>query len=456
MNLKLELAILFLLVTALVKAQVEKTDEFVINVKSPLILANHFAKGISHLTIIPGKDKTDYKKALTIHTLSGNNKSGCRKYKEEFLTKKQANEDLGVLLVDNDSCSLSTKIHYAQLAGASALFLKYLDDNVEEAEIDKSSFEGVRIPIFMLRNTDAQYIYDVLNSSGEAGKLSVELEHKTLIDSSARSIQVYMSSQPINNPMINFLKELKEHERLIKGYTIDIKFSIGFCKSCQEKQFLRQEPSCLSGGRYCVVSSEFRSNELVRETLRQICIRNGYGVDKLINYLYDLKVETESLYSSQKFKEKEMENLSRAVMQTAGIEPLRINNCVEASFTKQADQTKADPNLDDNTLLQKEQQDFFGITKYNIFPLIIINGVYYDRSINIREFIRFGCTNGMFDCRGFRTFKRIFAVTVGVVSLVLILIVIAFCRRVMKKKMDNELNIKVNEAISKYLTVDKV
>lgn len=426
--------------------------EFKLIVKAPLLLAKHFKEGIDHANIIPGKDKLDYTKDLTIKTFKVN-KSGCGRYAEDFHNMK--NEEVSILLVDNDSCSLSTKIHYAQLAGASALFLKYLDDNIEEAEIDKSSFEGVRIPVFLLRNKDAQYIYDVLNADKDSNHLTLSLEHKTLIDLTNKRIQIFMSSQMINNSMIIFLKDLLDHNRLIKDYAISIKFSVGFCKSCEEKHFLRQEPSCLSGGRYCVINSDFKSNELVKETLRQICIRDIYGVPTLVNYLYMLKTETEALYFSQSFKEKEMQGISKTIMSRNGVSDLIIQNCTQSSYIKLQEQETIDPNLDDNRLLQKEQTDFFSITKYNIFPLVIVNGVYYDRSINVREFIKFGCENHMFDCRGFRIFKKVFMVILVVISLLLVTVIILFCRRVMKRKMDTEIIRKTEEAVKKYLTVEK-
>jgi len=434
-------------------AQTAVAGEFEIKVRDPPIVATQFPQGIKHLNIIPGKDKSDYKKTIQIQTLP-NNKSGCRKYTEDF-HEKSKNEEFGILLVDNDSCSLSTKIHYAQLAGVSVLFLKYLDDNIEEAEIDKSSFEGVRIPIFMLPNSDAQFIYDVLNAGKGFNHFSIDLVHRTMIDYEMKQIKIFMSSQPINNPMINFLKELREHDKLIKNYKIDINYSIGFCKSCQEKQFLKQEPSCLSGGRYCIINSEFKTNEFVKETLRQICIRDNYGFDKLISYLYEMKTETELLYYTQRFKEKDLESISKTVMQHQAIEPVKIRACFDSSFIKQSEQDPVDPNLDDNKVLMKEQKAFFDITQYNIFPLIMINNQYYDQSINVREFIKFGCENKMFDCRGFRFFKMMFILGIATLSLVLVIVVTLFCRRIMRRKMDNELSLKVNEAIQKYLTVDK-
>lgn len=427
--------------------------EYSLDIKTPKILKDHFSNGLPFITIMPGKEKQEFEKTVNIKTLSSN-KSGCRKYKEDF-HGKETGVETAILLVDSDNCSLSTKIHYAQLSGVSALFLKYIDDNIEEAEVDHSSFEGVRIPIFMIKNSDAEYIYDVLNSTDGVNTLQVELKHVNQIDQNDKRIQIYMSSQPINNPMIRFLRDLTQHSKLISKFTIDINFSLGFCRSCKEKKFMRSEPSCLSGGRYCVINSEFKSNELVKETLRQICIRDISGSQKLIKYLINLKTETEILYYTQKFKEKELPEISKKVMEGVGIEYESVRKCTAESYKLQPGQTEPDADLDDNTKLFDEQQKFLKITKFNIFPLIIINNVYYDRTINIREFIRFGCQNKMFDCRGFKLFKRFFIIILASASLLFILGVIIFCRRVMKRKMDNELNLKVNEAVQKYLTVDK-
>lgn len=64
-------------------------------------------------------------------------------------------KDIGVLLLDSDECSLSTKIHYAQLAGVSLLLIKYIDDAIEEAEVEKFTFSGVKIPVLLIRDSEA-------------------------------------------------------------------------------------------------------------------------------------------------------------------------------------------------------------------------------------------------------------------------------------------------------------
>lgn len=50
-----------------------------------------------------------------------------------------------------------------------------------------------------------------------------------------------MNAIPTNNPIISFLKELKEHSRIFNKYQIDLKYSIGFCHSCKKKNFIRKE-----------------------------------------------------------------------------------------------------------------------------------------------------------------------------------------------------------------------
>ncbi len=88
------------------------------------------------------------------------------------------------------------------------LLLKYVDDNIDEAEIIRSSFVGVRIPIFMLKDSDASYIYDVLNSESEFSQLSIKLRHFNEIDKSENRIQIYMNAYQLNNPIVTFLKDL--------------------------------------------------------------------------------------------------------------------------------------------------------------------------------------------------------------------------------------------------------
>lgn len=174
-------------------------SEFSMTIDSPKILAEHFDNRLDYFCLTPGTDRGEYEKLINILT-SPTDKTGCHQYTEDFLSKTK--NSFGMLLLDSDNCSLATKVNYAEIAGAQAVFLKYEDDEIEDADIDDSSLDNVRIPVFLLRNTDGQYIHDVLNSTGEQSHLSLRLEHKSLIDYNSHSIEIFMSPQLLNNPMI--------------------------------------------------------------------------------------------------------------------------------------------------------------------------------------------------------------------------------------------------------------
>ena len=429
-----------------------RQSEFEITIAAPPSIVSHFKGPLEHVTIMPGLPSTSYQQELEIKTLS-NNKFGCRKYTQDFGALKGK---LGILLVESDNCSIATKIHYAQLAGAAALFLRYNDDNIHETEIDRSSFDGVLIPVFLLTKSDATKIGDIVQSSEEFSQLVMRVQYRSPLDSKEKRIRVFMSPQLLDNPMIPFLRDLLQFQTQLRDYALEVNFAIGFCKSCKEKGFMRKEPGCLSAGRYCIVAPEAKTNELTKEAVRQICIRNAYPpAHNLVGYLAAMKAEVENLREGQVFKEKDLEGISRRVMAGLKMDPDRIQTCYVESFLKHASERKTDPELNDNDLLRSEQKEFQEVNKYNIFPLLIVNGIYYDRGINIREFVGFACKLKIFDCRGFARAKSLFVVGLATVSLSLLATFALFCRRAMKRRMESELGVKVNEAVHKYLTVEK-
>lgn len=133
-----------------------------------------------------------------------------------------------------------------------------------------------------------------------------------------------------------------------------------------------------------------------------------------------------------------------------------VSQCYKDSFKSLTATDDIHEEIDENVLLKEEQLEFMSIQNLNMFPLIRINSVVYDQSINFRDFIKFACTNKLFNCKSYKNFKRIFLVLLVAMSMFFVAIVILFCRRVIKKKYEGEMNIKIDEAIQKYLTVDKV
>ena len=161
--------------------------------------------------------------------------------------------------MDSDKCSLSTKIHYAQLAGATLLLIKYVDDNIFEAEVDKSSFSGVKIPVLLIKESEAKYIREILRSVDVShNKMILDLKFQSGIDNKMKKIEIFMTSSILNNPMVNFLRDLMDHHHLMRHHDLDIHYVIGQCVKCKEGNFMAKESGCLSGGRYCLVDTDYK------------------------------------------------------------------------------------------------------------------------------------------------------------------------------------------------------
>jgi hypothetical protein len=80
--------------------------------------------------------------------------------------------------------------------------LRCPDDNILDLDVGSSQLEQVRIPIFYITNSDATYMHDVLISTEDSEKIKLKITHQSLIDYAARRIEIFMSPQLINNPMI--------------------------------------------------------------------------------------------------------------------------------------------------------------------------------------------------------------------------------------------------------------
>lgn len=170
-----------------------------------------------------------------------------------------------------------------------------------------------------------------------------------------------------------------------------------------------------------------------------------------------MKAKAENMMKSGTWSSTNIETSSYEVSVLKNFDVKTLSECYSTSFVSLIgeEQSKADENLDDNVYLKKEQGEYFEITNYNVIPLIKINNIVYENSINIREFIRFGCQNNFFDCRSFKFLRKFILLVLCLLTLLFILVVIFFCRKVLQKKHNNEVNVRVEEAVKKYLVVER-
>jgi hypothetical protein len=424
---------------------------------------------IENVQILQGESVSVDKKTVHILTFSGKHHDGCNRYDKSDVTRKLPGvEDpqFAILLQDNTKCSLSTKIHFAQLSGADVLLLSYVDENIQEAEVDLASFSGVDIPVLLVKKSHADLLFKI-NEDPKFPNIELDVEYKKdrLIPGDADKLMVFMSSQPIDNPVIEFLADLRRHQKLMGNKELEIIFSVGFCTSCKDKGYLEKASRCLSGGKYCAINSIFKTDELVKETLRQICIRNYYGNNKLILYLEHLnklaKKEIGETYNIINFDESRLNHMAEDAMRETHIKIKNISECFLDSFIKRDTNSNSlitgakrhrdiDIYFDDNSLLQKEQQRFLQVTKFNIFPLIIIDDVLYTSRINLKSFIGFACKKGLLYCEGFNKMKQVFFNSLLVICIIFLMVIVFICKKNIEKKMRKLMTIKFHKAMNKY------
>ena len=146
-------------------------------------------------------------------------------------------------------------------------------------------------------------------------------------------IDIYMSASVIDNPMIKFLHELLEHKHLIRRYRLNLHYAIGQCSKCKLKNYMHKENGCLSGGRYCIIDTAYRQNGLVKETLRQICLRKQYNSETVIKYLWQLKKNINKVNQTGKWNPKHLEKYSWNTLNQTNIDTEAIRKCFNESFT---------------------------------------------------------------------------------------------------------------------------
>ena len=160
----------------------------------------------------------------------------------------------------------------------------------------------------------------------------LDIDFKSEIDMKLHKIEIFMSASMMNNPMIKFLHDLMDHNHLIRKFNLEIHYVIGQCTKCRDKNFMTKEKGCLSGGRYCVVDTEYKQNELVMETLRQICIRKQYNSNAVIYYLWDMKNTIAKDMSSGKWQPGNLELYSWQVLTKNKLNVDEIKKCYNDSF----------------------------------------------------------------------------------------------------------------------------
>ena len=68
-----------------------------------------------------------------------------------------------------------------------------------------------------------------------------------------------------------------------------------------------------------------------------------------------------------------------------------------------------------------------------------------------RDFVKFGCKNRLFDCRDHSFVKKVVLGAILLLCAAALVFCIFLCRKILKRKYDDQVRIQVNHAVEKYL-----
>jgi hypothetical protein len=146
-------------------------------------------------------------------------------------------------------------------------------------------------------------------------------------------------------------------------------YALWNCEDCKETGYDKDNPNCISGGRYCAPDpdgfDELTGRDVLMEDLRQLCVYTLTSEEDTYSLWFDYMMNFNSTCFSNLSEE-----CSKRVMEKLGISSKDVLTCVKNSF---AGNNTA---FDDNALMKKEK-DAWKTNQLGFYPALLINTLMY-------------------------------------------------------------------------------
>ncbi|CAD8181811.1 unnamed protein product [Paramecium octaurelia] len=371
-----------------------------------------------------------------------------------------------IVLTMGATCKFLAQAMNVQSAGGKMLVIIY---NHEE---DISNFLLIAeygsqqsfIPTMMINKADGEFLIEELKTMSIYVSVSFELKQQEIVD-----LQYFLSSFDLFSYL--FLDEfLPFAKQMINKITFDPIYIQFYCKECERTGYKATNQNCISGGRYCGQDPDsngpLTGRDVILEDLRQICILQKYDLITWWNYMIFFNKLCFNNYQECPSK----------IMKSISINETTISNCMTSSFVGN------NQLLDDNTLLK--EQRFKIMRNHQVYwPSLYINGEFYKGDLylnnanestvfNVDDFavLEAICDGFLDDSRptlcnatGFFSIQDgeikdqtssliIILIWVGISMLVLFLLLISFLfiRRMMLKKVRDDVGSQVDTYLKNY------
>lgn len=183
-----------------------------------------------------------------------------------------------VLLVKRGICAFVIKVRHAQDIGARVVIV--YDDRPENVNLiimsDNGSAGNLYVPSFLISNDDGIALAAAIDKPEYSNLIALTIEFELPQATDTINYEVWHSSGHLG-----FRSFLAEYAEIGASFSKEVAvftphYVLWYCHSCKLAGYLKEEPDCLGGGRYCAPDPDqdgpLTGRDIVLEDLRQLCV----------------------------------------------------------------------------------------------------------------------------------------------------------------------------------------
>jgi hypothetical protein len=369
-----------------------------------------------------------------------------------------------ILLLERGNCAFVIKVRHAEDIGARlVLIVNNKDSDIDSIIMTDNGLGGnLKIPAFLISREDGQTIRDYLEKP--EFKYHVNLAVQFDMSKGSGKVKSWIYSSPTNTQARTLIGDLSTYIQKFDTQNLEFAhhFVLWYCPECAEKGYKEDNKDCISGGRYCFLdpdekNDEINGRQIMLEDLRLMCLFNLTSKKDYSDYF-----EYHSMYN-QKCKDSKFltESCSKDVIEGLGVKYEKVQDCVKNSFNGN------DYAIDDNRAMKVEREHIF--ENFMPFePAIVINDQLYRGDLEAEPIFQAICSgygwglkpkfceieeseesSGKSTETKSKVSKALIIVAI-ILSILLIIAILVVYRAIVKKDLNRDMKIQVNNAVAQY------
>lgn len=369
-----------------------------------------------------------------------------------------------ILLVDRGECAFVIKVKHAEDIGARlVLIVNNKDTDIDSIIMTDNGLGGnLKIPAFLISKEDGQAIREYLENPEYQYHVNIAVQFD--MNKGTNIVKTWIYSSPTNNKARELIADLSSYLGQFSTDNLDFAhhFVLWYCPDCASKGYRVDNKDCISGGRYCFLDPNEKSDEVngrnvMLEDLRLMCLFNQTTKKDYKDYLEYHQKYNEMCKESRFLTE----SCSKDVIEALGVTYKKIQNCVENSFEGN------NSAIDDNHAMRAEREHIF--ENFMPFePAFVINDQLYRGDLEAEVIFQAICSGYGWGLepkfcktesseesseksseKESGTNKGLIIVAV-IICILLIVAILVVYRAIVKKDLNRDMKVQVNNAVAQY------